>query len=133
MMVSVTKIPETHPARIPGYDGGPFSHLPELLDDHLFWLGHLYNCYSDGETAEELVTEADEQEAGALQSRLLGGETWPVFTVPLADGHRLHVVYRAFKEDEGIDYLLHNPTGIQPSTSRKTTDTAWAPVCRGPK
>jgi hypothetical protein len=51
----------------------------------------------------------DEQEAGALQSRLLGGYAWPVFTVPLAGDHRLYVVYRAFEEDEGIDYLLHHP------------------------
>src|SRR5690349_25081790 len=51
----------------------------------------------------------DEQEAGALHSRLLGGVAWPVFTVPLAGDHRLYVVYRAFEEDEGIDYLLHHP------------------------
>ncbi|MDH6229017.1 MULTISPECIES: hypothetical protein [Streptomyces] len=105
----MTNTSETHPARLPGYDSGPFVHLPELLGDHLFWLGHLYNCYSDGEAAEELVGGADEQAAGALQSRLLGGETWPVFTVPLAARHRLYVVYRAFKEDEGVDYLLHHP------------------------
>lgn len=107
-MASVTNSPENHPAWIPGYDGGPFIHLPELLDEHLFWLGHLHNYYSDSEDAEELVDGTDEQEAGQLQSRLLGGDTWPVFTVPLAGDHRLYVVYRAFEEDEGIDYLLHH-------------------------
>lgn len=107
-MASVTNNPENHLARIPGYDGGPFIHLPELLGEHLFWLGHLHNYYSDSEDAEELVDGTDEQEAGELQSRLLGGDTWPVFTVPLAGDHRLYVVYRAFEEDEGIDYLLHH-------------------------
>lgn len=109
MMASVTNSPDAHPARIPGYDGGPFNHLPELLDEPSFWLGHLHNYYSESEAAEELVGGTDEQEAAGLQSRLLGGDTWPVFTVPLADEHRLYVVYRAFKEDEGIDYLLHHP------------------------
>jgi hypothetical protein len=109
MMTSVTDSPETHPAQIPGYDGGPFSHLPELLDEHLFWLAHLHNYYSESEEAEGLVGATDDQEAGELQSRLLGGDTWPVFTVPLAGDHRLYVVYRAFEEDEGIDYLLHHP------------------------
>ncbi|MET8860752.1 hypothetical protein [Streptomyces sp. NPDC004579] len=101
--------PQTPSARIPGYGGGPFSHQPDLLDEHLFWLGHLHNYCSESEETEDLLDGTDEQEAGALQSRLLGGDTWPVFTVPLAGDHRLYVVYRAFKEDEGIDYLLHHP------------------------
>ncbi|MGX1544477.1 hypothetical protein [Streptomyces adustus] len=105
----MTNSPQTPPARIPGYDGGPFHHLPELLDEHLFWLGHLHNYYSESEEAEDLVDDTDEQEAGELQSRLMGGNTWPVFTVPLPGDHRLYVVYRAFEEDEGIDYLLHHP------------------------
>ncbi|WP_229818399.1 hypothetical protein [Streptomyces chromofuscus] len=109
MMTSVTNSPETPPARIPGYDGGPFNHLPELLSDHLFWLGHLHHYYSESDAAEELIGGTDEQEAADLQFRLLGGDTWPVFTVPLAGDHRLYVVYRAFEEDEGIDYLLHHP------------------------
>ncbi|MEW2253365.1 hypothetical protein AB0907_39390 [Streptomyces sp. NPDC006975] len=108
MMTYVTNSSESHPARIPGYDGGPFSHLPELLHEPLFWLGHLHNYYSESEEAEELVGGTDEQEAADLQSRLLRGDTWPVFTVPLAGDHRLYVVYRAF-EEEGIDYLLHHP------------------------
>ncbi|MDN3272490.1 hypothetical protein [Streptomyces sp. MA15] len=105
----MTNSPQAAPARIPGYDGGPFQYQPEVLDEHLFWLGHLRNYYSESEEAEELVGGTDEEEAGALQSRLLGGDTWPVFTVPLAGDHRLYVVYRAFEENEGIDYLLHHP------------------------
>ncbi|MFF4599761.1 hypothetical protein [Amycolatopsis sp. NPDC001319] len=102
----MTSNPEAPPAGIPGYDGGPFRHLPELLDEHLFWLGHLHTYYSE---TEELVGGTDQQEAGDLQSRLLSGNSWPIFTVPLAGDHRLFVVYRAFKEDSGIDYLLHHP------------------------
>ncbi|MGW8989119.1 hypothetical protein ACWGRF_04205 [Streptomyces zhihengii] len=102
--------PQAPPTRIPGYDGGPLHHQPDLLGEHLFWLGHLHSYYSESEEAEEFVGDADEQEAGALQSRLLGGNTRPTFMVPLAGDHRLYVVYRAFAEDEGIDYLLHHPS-----------------------
>jgi hypothetical protein len=96
------------PVQIPGYEGGPFSHQPELLGEHLFWVGHLHNCYGS-EDVEELIGGRDMREAGDLQSRLLADDSWPVFTVPLAGHHRLYVIYRAFEEDEGIDYLLHHP------------------------
>ncbi|MFJ6482293.1 MULTISPECIES: hypothetical protein [unclassified Streptomyces] len=105
----MTSNPPTPPARIPGYDGGPFHHQPGLLDEHLFWVGHLHNYYSESEGAEDLVDDTDAQDAGDLQSQLLAGDTWPVFTVPLHGDHRLYVVYRAFDGDEGIDYLLHHP------------------------
>ncbi|GLW67817.1 hypothetical protein Kpho02_01160 [Kitasatospora phosalacinea] len=101
--------PSAPPAVIPGYDGGPYRHRPELLDDHLFWVGHLHNWCADLEEAEEFVDEAEDLAAGRLQAGLLSGEQWPVFTVPLGGGHLLHVVYRAFAGDEGIDYLLHHP------------------------
>ncbi|MFG2293883.1 hypothetical protein [Streptomyces sp. NPDC048603] len=89
--------PQTALARIPGYEGGPFRHEPERLDEHLFWLAHLH------------LGGTEEPEAAALLSRLLGGDTWPVFTVPLAGDHRLHVVYRALEGEAGIDYLVHHP------------------------
>ncbi|MFE7712275.1 hypothetical protein ACFU6I_42495 [Streptomyces sp. NPDC057486] len=104
----MTSSAEMHPDRIPGYDGGPFTHRPELLDESLFWLGHLHS-YAQSEDAEELLLSADDEEAADLQRQLLEGDEWPVFTVPLVGGHRLYVVYRAFEEDEGIDYLLHHP------------------------
>lgn len=107
-MTSVTSSAEMHPDRIPGYDGGSFTHRPELLDESLFWLGHLHNC-TQSEDTEELLLGADEEEAADLQRQLLGGDDWPVFTVPLPGGHSLYVVYRAFEEDEGIDYLLYHP------------------------
>ncbi|MEV5342642.1 hypothetical protein AB0K93_29780 [Streptomyces sp. NPDC052676] len=37
------------------------------------------------------------------------GAQWPVFTVPLHDGHRLYVVYRAIPDDPGVDHILHHP------------------------
>lgn len=67
-MTSVTNSAEMHPDRIPGYDGGPFTHRPELLDESLFWLGHLHNC-AQSEDAEELLLSADEEEPRSARCR----------------------------------------------------------------
>ncbi|MFJ8010933.1 hypothetical protein [Streptomyces sp. NPDC096339] len=93
----MTNSSQTPPARIPGYDGGPFRHQPELLDEYLFWQVHLP------------LGATQDQETGALLSQLLGGDTWPLFTVPLAGDHHLYVVYRALEGEAGIDYLVHHP------------------------
>ncbi|MFJ3929311.1 MULTISPECIES: hypothetical protein [unclassified Streptomyces] len=93
---------------IPGYDGPPLAHQPELLEEPLFWLGHLYPCSLD-EDAEELLFGADYEAAEVFHRELRERAEWPVFTIPLAAGHLLHVVYRAWKDDPGVDYLLHHP------------------------
>ncbi|MFG2260097.1 hypothetical protein [Streptomyces mirabilis] len=99
---------DLHPARIPGYDGGPLTHQVGLLDEPLFWLGHLYSCVQS-EEVEELLFGADYDAAGDFQRRLWERAEWPTFTVPLADDHRVHIVYRTFADDTGIDYLLYHP------------------------
>ncbi|MFE3186044.1 hypothetical protein ACFXKR_35025 [Streptomyces violascens] len=99
---------DLHPARIPGYDGGPLTYQAGLLDEPLFWLGHLSSCVQSEET-EELLFGADHEAAGDFQQRLWERAQWPAFTVPLATDHRLHVVYRTFADDPGTDYLIHHP------------------------
>ncbi|WP_329125145.1 hypothetical protein [Streptomyces sp. NBC_01353] len=99
---------DLHPARIPGYDGGPLTHQPGFLDEPLFWLGHLAS-FAQSEGVGELLFGADYDAADDFQQRLWQRAEWPTFTVPLADDHRLHVVYRTFADDAGIDYLLHHP------------------------
>ncbi|MFJ1751825.1 hypothetical protein [Kitasatospora sp. NPDC088134] len=98
---------DTHPGRIPGYEGGPLAHLPELLDEPLFWLGHLSSCAQSEET-EELLFGADHEAAEDFHGRILGRTDWPAFTVPVRAG-RMHVVHRTLEEDTGTDYLLHRP------------------------
>lgn len=107
-MSSVTNSADLHPAQIPGYDGGPLTHQTGLLDEPLFWLGHLYSC-AQSEGVEELLFGADYDAAGDFQRHLWERADWPTFAVPLADNHRLHVVYRTFADDTGTDYLLHHP------------------------
>lgn len=108
MMSSVMNSADLQPARIPGYDGGPLTYQAGLLDEPLFWLGHLSSCIHS-EEAEELLFGADYDAAGEFQGRLWERAEWTAFTVPLAADHRLHVVYRTFADDSGIDYLLHHP------------------------
>ncbi|UYQ63994.1 hypothetical protein [Streptomyces peucetius] len=105
----MTNIVDLIPTRIPGYDGGPLTHRPELLDERLFWLGHLYSCAQSSEEAEELLFGADYDAAGEFQAALHKRADWPTFTVPLTAGHRLHVVLRTFEDDPGTDYLVHHP------------------------
>ncbi|GHF77690.1 hypothetical protein GCM10018790_64770 [Kitasatospora xanthocidica] len=97
-----------NPNRIPGYESGLLADLPDLLDDPLFWPRHLYSC-AQGEEREELLFGADYDAALDFHDRMLGHPHWPVFTVPVAAGCRLHIVYRNLPDDAGTDYLLHHP------------------------
>ncbi|WP_241741123.1 hypothetical protein [Streptomyces sp. L2] len=103
----MTRSGATHPDRIPGYDSGILAHLPELLNEPLFWLGHLYSCVQS-EEAEELLFGADYDAAEDFHRHVSGRADWPTFTVPVTAG-RLHIVYRNLDEDAGTDYLLHHP------------------------
>jgi hypothetical protein len=44
----------------------------------------------------------------SFQRRLWGRGDWPAFTLGLAAGHRLHVVYRTVEGEEGVDYLVQH-------------------------
>ncbi|MGW0798118.1 hypothetical protein [Streptomyces sp. NPDC002692] len=112
MMVSVMNPAVLQPAEIPGYEGGPLTYQTGLLDEPLFWLGHLYSCVQS-EEAEELLFGADYDAAGDFQRRLWERAEWPAFTVPLPVDHRLYVVYRTLADDTGTDYLLHHPDWAQ--------------------
>ncbi|MET7813873.1 hypothetical protein ABZT26_23835 [Streptomyces sp. NPDC005395] len=78
------------------------------MNERWFWLAHLHS-WADITDAEELLYGADYEAAGAFQHRLFAQASWPTFTIPLRTGHRIHIVYRTFEEDEGVDYLLHHP------------------------
>ncbi len=93
---------------IPQYDGRPLAHRPELLEEPLFWAGHLSSCARSEDTAR-LLFGADYEAAEAFHHELTERMEWPVFTVPLAAGHRLHVVYRLHTDDPGVEYFLHHP------------------------
>ncbi|MEW1639083.1 hypothetical protein AB0469_34140 [Streptomyces sp. NPDC093801] len=99
-----------HPVRIAGYHDGPFGLSPELLDERSFWMGHLYPCAGSGAAGGLMFGPghawADHR---AHRERLWRRAEWPLFTIPLAAGHQLHVVYRTVPDEEGVDYLVNHP------------------------
>lgn len=110
MMAHVNHDACSPPARVPGHHhDGPFSWCPELLDEQLFWVVHLHLCvqgegerwlFGPGRTWDDYVR---------FQRRVWDRADLPVFAVPLASGHCLHVVYSISDGDAGVDYLLHHP------------------------
>ncbi|MGA5729890.1 hypothetical protein ACPCI1_14720 [Streptomyces seoulensis] len=93
---------------IPGYESGPLVQDSAYLDDPLFWPVHL-GASLQGEDAQRAAFGADWDAAMDLYSRLSSESEWPVFSVPLASGHTLHVVYRNIEGEHGVDYLIHHP------------------------
>ncbi|MFD4668385.1 hypothetical protein ACFWNN_01545 [Lentzea sp. NPDC058450] len=104
----MTNSADLHPVRIPGYEGGPLTYRPELLEDPLFWLAHLMCFVLDDEIAE-LWFGADYEAAEELFHQLREPGSFPAFTVPLIGDHRLHVVYGTYERDTIVHYLVHHP------------------------
>jgi hypothetical protein len=98
--------PDLHPARIPGYYAAPFTQRAELLDEKLFWMGHLYHSSGGGLLYGPGYDWAAHR---AFNQRLWRRADWPTFTIPLATGHLVYVVYRTIQDEEGVDYLVHHP------------------------
>ncbi|WP_217549344.1 hypothetical protein [Streptomyces sp. GbtcB6] len=94
--------------KIPGYEGGPLVDGSAYLDDPLFWPVHLGSCLR-GEDAQRAAFGADWDAAMELYRGLSDEREWPVFSVPLCSGHTVHVVYRNFDGDRGVDYLMYHP------------------------
>lgn len=99
---------EPVPAQIAGCEGGVLAHRPDLLDEPLFVVSHLYGCVHS-EEAEEALFGADYEAAERFHGDLMISGRWPLFSIPLPRGHRLFIVYRAMADDPGVDYLLHHP------------------------
>lgn len=78
----------------------------------MFWWGHLDACLRGG-TPRSWLGHHDTFGLRAFSRRLWAGADQPVFTVPLADGLRLHVVYRNAAEDVGVDYVVHHPDWVE--------------------
>ncbi|MFE6893906.1 hypothetical protein [Streptomyces sp. NPDC057694] len=95
--------------KIPGYEGGPLVEGSAYLADPLFWPVHLGTCLR-GEDAQRAAFGPDWDAAMRLCDALSAEEAWPTFGVPLCSGHTIHVVYRNFDGERGVDYLMHHPT-----------------------
>ncbi|MFJ9025428.1 hypothetical protein ACIRPU_36465 [Streptomyces sp. NPDC102259] len=101
--------------KIPGYEDGPLAQGDDYLDNPLFWPVHLGTCLR-GEEAQRAAFGADWDAAMELYGVLSAAHEWPVFSVPLCSGHTIHVVYRNFEGDRGVDYLIHHPAWSEAET-----------------
>ncbi|MEU8437788.1 hypothetical protein AB0F18_33820 [Streptomyces sp. NPDC029216] len=104
----MSALPDLHPTRLFPGDPGPLAHRPELLQEPRFWRQHLSACLREAIPSSWLGTH-DPLADRTFARRLWAGNDQPVFTVPLTDGLRLHVVYRNAAEDPGVDYAVHHP------------------------
>lgn len=97
--------------RIPGYEDDPLADGAYLLDEQLFWPVHLLQCTSGHEdrSVRRSAFGVDQADLWPFYERVSDERQWPVLSIPLPAGHLLHVVYRNFVEDYGVDDLLHHP------------------------
>lgn len=109
--------------QICGYGGGPYSWHPELLEEHLFWISYLGSFFHDI-GVQELLIGPDWDDAEAFDKAIYASEDWPVFTVTLASGPRIDIVYRTIPDDIAIDLVFHDPAATRPRTVASTQDGA---------
>ena len=76
----------------------------ELVDGPLFW--PLFLASVGGASSAPEAFDVDPADLGVLGDKLLDQRQWPVFTVPVRDGHRVHIVLSNFPGEECVDYLL---------------------------
>ncbi|GLX38465.1 hypothetical protein Sros01_45380 [Streptomyces roseochromogenus] len=107
-MADVQPRPSRHPVRLSARDTRPFAHRPELLAEKPFRRGHLSACLRDG-IPRSWLGPYDPVAHRAFWHGLWAAGDRPVFTVPVADGLSLHVLYENAEDDAGVHYLITHP------------------------
>ncbi|MEW2376568.1 hypothetical protein AB0883_10740 [Micromonospora sp. NPDC047812] len=78
------------------------------LDDPLFWPAFL--LAPGGSWAAAVAFDADPADVEVYAEEMHQHDNWPVISLDLARGHRLHILFRNFDGDSGWDYLVQ-PAG----------------------
>ncbi|MEO3926305.1 hypothetical protein ABGB07_20900 [Micromonosporaceae bacterium B7E4] len=78
------------------------------LDDALLWPAFLLSV--GGSQTAAMVFDLDPADVEAYAEQMHRHDRWPVISLDLARGHRLHILFRNFEDDAGWDYLLQ-PAG----------------------
>lgn len=74
------------------------------MDEPLFWPAFLHSF--GGSAAAPTAFAADPADVEDYLHRLHRADAWPVVTLHLGGGHRMHLVWRNYEDDSGWDYLL---------------------------
>lgn len=105
---------QCHHRRVIALDGyepnGPDGDRPladghRFADEPLFWPLHL-GASRIGQEAQALAFGPDWDDAQELAAEIVDIRRWPVLTVAWGTGRAIHVVYRNFPDDMGVDYLV---------------------------
>ncbi|MFI7333922.1 hypothetical protein [Micromonospora aurantiaca (nom. illeg.)] len=102
---------------IPGYLDGyepPILRSPlvdgsDLMSYAMYWPAFLATV--GGAASAPDAFGVDPADLEQIVDLFLDADRWPVFSLPLAEGCRLHVVMRNYEDDGGVDYVLDPGTG----------------------
>jgi hypothetical protein len=101
-------------AYLAGFDPPPdpavLTDANGWIADPEFWPSYLLVAGA-AETAP-LSFDADPADIEQYAEALHAADCWPYLTVDLHKGHRLHILYRNYEDDPGLDYLLQ-PAGAE--------------------
>lgn len=100
---------------IPGYldgceppvDPSTLLDATSWLDDPACWPALLYAVGGARHAVEAF--DVDHADLDAMLDKLGRPDQWPVFTLTVGDGNRIHLVWRNFVDDAGWDYVLALP------------------------
>lgn len=88
----------------PPVDPAALVDTTAWLDEPLFWPAFLHSF--GGSATAPTVFAADPADVEGYLDRLHQADAWPVVTLHLGGGHRMHLVWRNYEGDSGWDYLL---------------------------
>jgi hypothetical protein len=109
---------------IEGY-AGPLVDGAAVMGGELLWPAYLYGMAGVQRAPEAFGAGVDAVEG--LLASVCGPESWPVFTVPLAGGARLHVVAWSGGGEGGVEYVVEPGGGVAAFVIGELTAH-----CRGP-
>ncbi|MEH1169665.1 hypothetical protein V6V47_30230 [Micromonospora sp. CPCC 205539] len=92
----------------PSVDASVLIDATPWLDDSLFWPAFL--LAPGGSRAAAVAFDADPADVEVYTQQMHQHDSWPVISLDLARGHRLHILFRNFDGDSGWDYLVQ-PAG----------------------
>nr|QEO73785.1 hypothetical protein [uncultured bacterium] len=103
---------ETVVVQILGYLDGFEPAVPDdtladrmdLVDGREFW--PLFLSWVGGAGSAPEAFDVDPADLSVLADKLLDHRQWPVFTVPVHDGHRVYIVLCNYPDEGCVDYLV---------------------------
>ncbi|ALG13382.1 hypothetical protein [Kibdelosporangium phytohabitans] len=81
----------------------------DIVDDPAFW--PFFLAFVNATNSPFDAFDIDPADSSALDSVLTDESRWPVFTIPVGDGHRVRIVLNNLPDDPSVEYLLDPADG----------------------